>query len=95
VPILAPRSTRTGFNGSGVEACNRATGTAMDEPAVVAAALREIIESEAAQRFIGYPKRLAVRLSGVLGSLLDGSFLRHRRRLPASDPQPVSAGDPS
>ena len=39
VQYLGPRSTRTGFNSAGVEAYNRATGTAMDAPAVVAEAL--------------------------------------------------------
>ena len=39
VQILAPRSTRTDFNGPAVDAYNRATGTAMDRPEVVAEAL--------------------------------------------------------
>jgi len=81
VQILGPRSTRTGFNGAAVEAYNRATGTAMDDPATVAAALLKLIESEAAERFVGFPERLAVRLNGVLGSRLDGSFGKHRRSL--------------
>ena len=82
VQILGPRSTRTGFNGSAVEAYNRATGTAMDAPEAVAAALLKLIESEAAERFIGFPERLAVRLNSLLGGLLDGSFTKHRRSLP-------------
>jgi short-subunit dehydrogenase len=81
VQTLAPRSTRTGFNSAEVEAYNRATGTAMDSAQVVAAALLEIIESEAAERFIGFPERLAVRLNGLLGALLDNSFAKHRRGL--------------
>ena len=81
VQILGPRSTHTAFNGDAVEAYNRATGTAMDRPETVAAALRALIESEAAERFVGFPERLAVRLNGVLGAGLDGSFARHRRHL--------------
>lgn len=81
VQILGPRSTRTGFNGDAVEAYNRATGTAMDAPETVAAALVRLIESEAAERFVGFPERLAVRLNGVLGAGLDGSFVRHRHQL--------------
>jgi len=92
VQILAPRSTRTGFNDAAVEAYNRATGAAMDSPEVVAAALLTLIESEAAERFLGFPERLAVRLNGVLGALLDGSFVKHRRSLPAEPLQPVSKG---
>jgi short-subunit dehydrogenase len=84
VQILGPRSTRTGFNNAAVEAYNRATGTAMDTPEAVAAALLQLIESEAAERFLGFPERLAVRLNGLLGALLDGSFSRHRRSVAAT-----------
>jgi short-subunit dehydrogenase len=88
VQILGPRSTRTGFNGASVEAYNRATGTAMDTPEAVADALLQLIESEAAERFIGFPERLAVRLNGAFGALLDGSFAKHRRHLrPRPHPQ--------
>lgn len=92
VQILGPRSTRTGFNGAAVEAYNHATGTAMDAPETVAAALLQLVESGAAERFIGYPERLAVRLNGLLGALLDGSFVKHRRSLPALPLQPVTRG---
>ena len=90
VQILGPRSTRTPFNGAAVEAYNQATGTAMDAPEAVAAALLKLIESEAAEAFIGYPERLAVRLNGALGARLDGSFAKHRRSLSAAAPQPLS-----
>lgn len=83
VQYLGPRSTRTGFNSAGVEAYNRATGTAMDSPEWVAAALLRLLESEAAEHFLGFPEKLAVRLNGVAPTLLDGSFERHRRALPA------------
>ena len=92
VQILAPRSTRTAFNGAAAEAFNRATGTAMDSPDVVAQALLRLIEHEAAERFIGFPERLAVRLNGLLGPLLDGSFVRHRRQLQALPLQPDPQG---
>lgn len=95
VQILAPRSTRTAFNGAEVEAFNRATGTAMDSPETVAEALLQLIESEAAERFLGFPERLAVRLNGVLGALLDGSFAKHRRSLPAAALKTVSQGNPT
>lgn len=85
VQILGPRSTRTGFNDAAVEAYNRATGTAMDAPQVVASALLDLLQSEAAERFIGFPERLGVRLNGVLGARMDGSFTRHRRSLSTPD----------
>ncbi len=95
VQILGPRSTRTAFNDAEVEAYNRATGTAMDSPEVVAAALLALIESEAAERFIGFPERLAVRLNGVLGALFDSAFRQHRRSLQAPPSQPLSQRKPS
>lgn len=92
VQTLGPRSTRTGFNGAAVEAYNRATGTSMDSPETVAAALLALIESEAAERFLGFPERLAVRLNGLLGPLLDGSFAKHRRSLPAATLETIVPG---
>ena len=83
VQLLGPRSTRTGFNSAAVEHYNAATGTAMDSPEAVAVALLRLIESEAAERYIGFPERFAVRLNAGLGALLDAAFARHRRSLAA------------
>lgn len=92
VQTLGPRSTRTAFNRAAVGRYNDATGTAMDTPEVVADALVALIESEQAERFIGYPERLAVRLNGALGPLMDRGFRRHRRSLAAAALQPASKG---
>jgi short-subunit dehydrogenase len=92
VQILGPRSTRTGFNGAAVEAYNQATGTAMDTPETVAAALLALIESEAAESFVGFPERLGVRLNGLLGAGMDGSFAKHRRSLVATPIQTPTPG---
>ena len=81
VQYLGPRSTRTAFNSSAVEAYNRATGTAMDRASDVAAALREMLETEAPERFLGFPEKLGVRLNGLAPTLLDASFRRHGRSL--------------
>lgn len=96
VQYLGPRSTRTAFNSVGVEAYNQATGTAMDTPASVAAALLGLLESEAAERFLGFPEKLAVRLNGLVPGLLDGSFDRHRSSLPdhPTDPAPNGVASP-
>jgi short-subunit dehydrogenase len=83
VQYLGPRSTRTSFNDATVEAYNAATGTAMDTPETVAAALLRLLEDETAECFVGFPERLAVRLNGLAPALLDGAFARHRRSLPA------------
>jgi len=81
VKYLGPRSTRTGFNEAAVDDYNRATGTAMDDPEVVARALRALLEGKAAEAFIGHPEKLAVRLNGVVPSWLDGAFAKHRAHL--------------
>ena len=81
VQLLAPRSTRTAFNTGEAEAYNRATGTASDSPETVAQALVGLIRDGAAERYIGWPERLAARLNGAIGPLLDGSFDKHRRHL--------------
>jgi len=88
VQYLAPRSTRTAFNGAAVEAYNAATGTAMDAPEVVSRALLQLLRDDRAERFIGWPERMAVRLNGLAPTWLDGAFKRHRRCLP-------DAGSPS
>ena len=75
---LGPRSTRTGFNDEAVEAYNQATATAVDPPAKVAQALLQLLEGEAAERFIGFPETLAVRVNGLHPTLLDGAFDKHR-----------------
>ena len=92
VQYLGPRSTRTAFNSAGVEAYNRATGTATDTPASVARAMLSLLEDESAERFLGFPEKLAVRLNGMAPTLLDGSFARHRRSLRTL---PAQTGSPS
>ena len=95
VQTLAPRSTRTAFNNSAVRAFNVATGTASSSPDEVAQALLALLDSTAAERYIGMPERLAVRLNGLLGGLLDGSFTRHRRSLRPGTPSPTPQETPT
>lgn len=82
VQYLGPRSTRTAFNDPAVAAYNTATGTASDPPQRVANALLALLKDEAAERHIGWPERLAVRINGVVPTWLDPLFDRHRRSLP-------------
>ncbi|MBX9715520.1 MAG: SDR family NAD(P)-dependent oxidoreductase, partial [Burkholderiaceae bacterium] len=82
VQYLGPRSTRTPFNTPAVEHYNQATGSASDTPDVVAAALLSMLEDESAERFLGFPEKLAVRLNGCAPGLLDGAFDKHRLSLP-------------
>jgi short-subunit dehydrogenase len=90
IQYLGPRSTRTGFNSAEVETYNRATGAATDTPKSVAFALLELLASEAAERYLGFPEKLAVRLNGLAPSLLDGAFDRHRNSLPAASSHSAS-----
>lgn len=86
VQYFAPRSTRTEFNDANVEAYNRATGTATDSAQQVATALVQLLENEAAEAFLGFPEKLAVRLNGLAPEWLDGSFRKHRNSLPTAQP---------
>jgi short-subunit dehydrogenase len=86
VQYLGPRSTRTAFNTTAVEAYNHATGTAMDDPAKVGGALLDLLRSERPERFIGFPESLAVRLNGLMAGWLDGAFSKHRSSLPSLTP---------
>ena len=41
-----------------------------------------MLESEAAERFLGFPEKLAVRLNGLVPAFIDPTLTRHRRHLP-------------
>ena len=84
VQYFAPRSTRTEFNDASVDAYNQATGTATDSTQQVATALLQLLESGAAESFLGFPEKLAVRLNGLVPEWLDSSFKKHRNSLPAA-----------
>jgi short-subunit dehydrogenase len=92
VQYLGPRSTHTAFNDAAVESYNRATGTAMDEPQVVADALLRLLRDDGcAERFIGWPEKLAVRLNALVPNWLDAAFVRHRRSLPNESAAPSTS----
>jgi short-subunit dehydrogenase len=91
VQYFGPRSTRTAFNSPGVEAYNRDTGTAMDTPAHVAAAMVRMLEDECAERFLGFPEKLGVRINGLAPTWLDRSFKRHSRSLALLSNPPTRA----
>jgi short-subunit dehydrogenase len=94
VQYLGPRSTRTDFNAAEVRAYNRATGTAMDEPSTVAAAMVQMLESGRSERFLGFPEKLAVRINGLAPGWLDGSFRRHSRSVADSISTSASTSNP-
>ncbi|HET8748875.1 MAG TPA: SDR family oxidoreductase [Ramlibacter sp.] len=81
VQYLGPRSTRTSFNTAQAQAYAKETGSASDSAASVAAALVQMLASEAPERFLGFPEKLAVRLNGLVPTALDGGFRGHGRTL--------------
>ena len=89
VQTIGPRSTDTGFNDPAVRHYNQATGTAQDTPERVATEILRLLQDGAAERFLGFPEKLAVRLNGLVPQWLDGSFRRHRESLPTAV-EPVS-----
>lgn len=82
VQYLGPRSTHTAFNSAAVGDYNQATGTAMDSPERVAKALLEMLETGAAERFLGFPEKFAARINGLAPAWLDGAFDKHSASLP-------------
>lgn len=92
VQYLGPRSTRTPFNSAEVSHYNQATGTAMDPPEQVAKALLDMLQTGAAERFLGFPEKFAARINGLVPTLLDGAFDKHRASLPqrADHPNPTT-----
>ena len=84
---LAPRTTRTAFNDARVDAYNRATGTRSDPPEQVARAALAMLDGGPAERFLGFPEWLAVRLNGLAPLLLDGAFRGHRAAVRAARPR--------
>jgi short-subunit dehydrogenase len=87
VQYIGPRSTDTGFNDPAVRHYNQATGTAQDKPDVVATEILRLLQGHTAERFLGFPEKLAVRLNGLVPQWLDGSFRRHRESLPSPPKQ--------
>jgi short-subunit dehydrogenase len=79
VSYFAPRATRTAMNGPAVTGLNAALGAAMDEPAVVAAALVRLLRRPVHERLLGMPERLFARLNQIVPGLVDRAL---RRQLP-------------
>jgi short-subunit dehydrogenase len=84
VQYLGPRATRTGFNDARADDFNRRTRTAVDAPEAVAAAALKLLLSGAAERFLGFPEAIAVRVNSVAPRLLDRAFAPHRAALNAA-----------
>jgi short-subunit dehydrogenase len=84
VQYLGPRATRTGLNDERADDFNRRTRTAVDAPEAVAAAALKLLLSGAAERFLGFPEAIAVRVNSLAPRLLDRAFAPHRAALKAA-----------
>ena len=74
VLYVAPRATNTEMNSAEMRDFNKATGTASDEPGVVARCIVRTLTARRSERFIGWPERLFVKLNALFPSLVDRSM---------------------
>jgi short-subunit dehydrogenase len=74
VAYLAPRATRTNMNSHEVNNLNKTLGNAMDEPAIVAIALKNLIQKNQHCSYLGWPEKLFVRINQLLPFLVDQSL---------------------
>ena len=79
IQYLGPRSTRTPFNSEAVEPLQPRHRHRDGPPELVAQALVQLMEAETAERFLGFPETIAVRINGLVPGALDGAFVKHRQ----------------
>lgn len=80
VSYVAPRATRTDLNTDAAVALNDELGTAMDDPSLVAEEVLQVIRGRVdADKYIGWPEKLFVRINAVFPALVDSSL---RKQLP-------------
>jgi short-subunit dehydrogenase len=80
VSYIAPRATDTDLNSDNLVAMNDALGTAMDKPSLVANEVMQIINAPSgADKFLGWPEKIFVRINALLPSIVDSSL---RKQLP-------------
>lgn len=74
VCYLAPRATDTSINTSKVIEMNKALGSKVDPPEMVAKELVYLLEGKKNRRFIGWPEKFFARLNGAFPELVDLSM---------------------
>jgi short-subunit dehydrogenase len=80
VSYVAPRATRTDLNSDNIVAMNDELGTAMDDPALVAQEVMQVIRGPAnSDRYIGWPEKFFVRINALFPKIVDNSL---RKQLP-------------
>ncbi|MCM2131978.1 SDR family oxidoreductase [Larsenimonas rhizosphaerae] len=73
---LAPRATHTTMNNEAAQAMQKALGTRVDAPDVVAQALMTHLKRPCTERFIGQPEGFFARLNSFLPDLVRGSLIK-------------------
>lgn len=81
VHYVAPRYTRTPFNGTAVSQMSEALGMNQDTPEDVAEQLAAAVARNAADTYLGWPEKFFVRLNAVLPRLVDRALIRQGRRM--------------
>lgn len=76
VLYFAPRYTRTALNTDAVSRMAAAVKMNQDEPEAVAVALVAAIESQLAERYLGWPEKLFVRINALFPRLVDGALIK-------------------
>ena len=94
VVYVAPRTTDTRMNSAAAVELNRRSGVSVDSPETVAAIIVDSLRKGHAERFIGWPERLFVKLNALLPSLVDRGMrkqlhLIHHDLAPDENPAPT------
>jgi short-subunit dehydrogenase len=81
VTYVAPRFTRTRFNGGAVGEMAQALRMNQDEPESVARNVVDAIERDGQNRYLGWPEKLFVRINSLMPRLVDGALTRQVDRM--------------
>jgi len=79
VLYVAPRATATAMNGPAVRALQAETGTAVDAPEKVAAAIADALATGRKEVTLGGPEQIFARLNALLPRVVDGPLIKQAR----------------
>jgi short-subunit dehydrogenase len=81
VTYVAPRLTRTPFNGAVVARMAEALELEQDGPDLVAESVVAAIEQGDKERYLGWPEKLFVRINSLFPQLVDRALAGRRRKM--------------
>jgi short-subunit dehydrogenase len=81
VLYFAPRYTRTALNAGSVSEMASAVAMNKDDPERVAEALVRALERDLAERYLGWPEKLFVRINAWFPRLVDAALRRQTRQM--------------